>query len=785
MKLRTQISLFLFLFGLLPLFAALIINVPMIFDRIESLYHKAYLQNLRAGFGDLDQHIARRHEMARLLAKFPEPGMLVNAGDAQTAGGLLEARSAYIAWLNQVLVDQLDIVRILFLDGAGNVRFWLDRDNTSRLLEPGRGPVGHSNRAFIQAGLELQPGVVLTGPIVFDHETVDVDPNKFMQLGLISPFIPRATTGADEADARAGAVIVYMDVGGLASAYRGVYWAHADGRYLGSERDETAATTVFEDFPGLQELFGRGELDIWEYQGQQVLWVPLFATELSGPLWAGRSVDASPIAKLRRAIEIRVATIVVGLLLVVFVVARFIALRTERLGHELTDGISRVMEHDEVVDFSWSRPEELRMLGSNLTRLAETHTEHSRALRDYAHELEESNRFKSEFLANVSHELRTPLNSILLLAKMLAESGGQQPDEQEKQARVIHAAGADLKALIDNILDLSRIEAQKMSLLTEPVNLRELLNGVIDLLRPQYVDKRLSLEIEAEPAAPESVVSDSDKLRQILINFLSNAVKFTRQGGVTVRLQSCPADTVPAYAACISVADTGIGIPPGKQEVIFEAFKQADGSTSRRFGGTGLGLTISRELALLIGGEIRIESEPGKGSVFTLLLPGVAPQQRQDGTGEEPSVREAREDVREAPIPEADYSGRRVLLVDDDMRNLLAMTPLLERWNLSVMAAGDGHEALETLQSDGDFDLILMDIMMPELDGYEVTRQIRSTPAFAHLPVIALTARAGYEDRRASLEAGANECLVKPVDPVELKAMLDDFLNTAAGTIVT
>ena len=119
------------------------------------------------------------------------------------------------------------------------------------------------------------------------------------------------------------------------------------------------------------------------------------------------------------------------------------------------------------------------------------------------------------------------------------------------------------------------------------------------------------------------------------------------------------------------------------------------------------------------------------------------------------------------------------------MRNLLALTPLLERWNLSVMAAGDGHEALETLRLDGEFDLILMDIMMPELDGYEVTRQLRSTPAFAHLPVIALTARAGYEDRRASLEAGANECLVKPVDPVELKAMLDDFLNTAAGTLVS
>jgi signal transduction histidine kinase/CheY-like chemotaxis protein len=784
MKLRTQISLFLFLFGLLPLFAALIINIPLIFDRIESLYHKAHLQNLRAGFSDLDQHIARRQEMARLLAKFPEPGMLVDSSDPQTAKGLSDARSAYIAWINQVLVDQLDVVRILFLDEAGKVRFWLDRNNNSRLLELGKGPVGQIDRAFIQAGMKLQPGTVLTGPIVFDRETVDVEPNKFMQLGLISPFVPQLPGGSDKTNGQAGAVVVYMDVGGLAGAYRGVYWAHSDGRYLGRENNEPAGATAFEDFPGLEELFRRGELDLWEYQGQQVLWVPLFATELSGPLWAGRSVDASPIAKLRRVIEIRVATIVVGLLLVVFVVARFIALRTEGLGHELTDGISRVIEHDEAVKFSWRRPEELRAIGNNLTRLAETHKEHSRALREYASELEESNRFKSEFLANVSHELRTPLNSILLLSKLLTDCSTQEPGEREKQAQVIHAAGSDLKALIDNILDLSRIEARQMSLVAEQVNLHELLDSIIELLRPQYDDKGLSLELVVDPVLPESVVSDSDKLRQILVNFLSNAVKFTRQGGVTVRLQACPQDAATDCAVCISVADTGIGIPPGKQEVIFEAFKQADGSTSRHFGGTGLGLTISRELAHLVGGEIRIESEPGKGSVFSLLLPETMPQHRTDEGDDKPTIRAAREDVQETPIPEADYAGRRILLVDDDMRNLLALTPLLERWNLSVMAAGDGHEALETLRSDGDFDLILMDIMMPEQDGYEVTRQIRSTPAFAHLPVIALTARAGYEDRRTSLEAGANECLVKPVDPVELKAMLDDFLDTAKGTVV-
>ena len=476
------------------------------------------------------------------------------------------------------------------------------------------------------------------------------------------------------------------------------------------------------------------------------------------------------------------ATIVIGLLIVVFVVARLIALWSERLGKELTDGISHVMERDEAVNFSWQRPEELRALGNNLTRLAETHSGHSRALREYALELEESNRYKSEFLANISHELRTPLNSILLLSKMLADSSEQPPDERQKQARVIHAAGTDLRGLIDNILDLSRIEARQVSLHAGEIELKVLLDSILELLKPQYDEKGLTLELQVGTGAPDIVISDKEKLRQILVNFLSNAVKFTEQGGVVVSLQACPGDGVPDYRVCISVTDTGIGIPASKQVLIFESFKQADGSTSRRFGGTGLGLAISRELARLVGGDIRIDSEPGKGSTFTLLLPAVMPAEQEYMAADRQVSVEVQEEPQAEAIPDADYSGKRVLLVDDDMRNLLTLTPLLERWGISVMAAGDGQEALETLQSDGGFDLVLMDIMMPELDGNEVIRQLRKTPAFARLPVIALTARAGHEDRRTSLEAGANDCLVKPVDLFELKAMLDDYLDNDIAT---
>ena len=781
MKLRTQISLFLFLFGLVPLFAAILINVPLIFDRIELLYHKAYLQNLREGFSDLDQHIARRHETVRLLAKFPEPGMLPAGSGRPSAGDLEVARSRYVEWLNQLLLDQLDIARILFLDKDGQVQYWLEKGDVSGGVVPRKDTAAYSNPQFIQAGLKLQPGGVLTGPIVFNREAGEDSPHQFMQLGLVSPVYNLANLEPGSTGSKQGVVIAYLDIGGLANAYQGVFWVQNDGSYLVQDEPESKAFSAFDDFQGLEDIFSKGELALWEKDEQQVLWVPLFITEDSGPLWVGRSVDPSPIAKLRHAIEVRVVTIVLGLLMVVFVVARLIALRTERLGHELTDGISRVIEHDEPVNFAWQRPEELHVLGKNLTRLSITHTEHSKALRDYASELEESNRYKSEFLANVSHELRTPLNSILLLSKMLADDGRErQPHEDLKQARVIHAAGNDLRALIDNILDLSRIEARQMSLHPERISLYDLLDDIRQLLKPQYDEKGLSLTIDIDKDAPEFIETDKEKLRQILINFLSNSVKFTSRGGAKMHLQAYASQSGGKYIACISVIDTGIGIPDDKQRVIFEAFKQADGSTSRRFGGTGLGLTISRDLAHLMGGDIRLESQPGEGAVFSLLLPEHMPTiaERDDRAV---SAGEAGTGEQQASIPEADYAGTRVLLVDDDVRNLLALTPLLERWGMQIMAAGDGREALETLETEGHFDIVLLDIMMPELNGYEVAREIRSKPAYADLPVIALTARAGEEDLKDCLVAGANDHLVKPIDVMELKTLLDKYLTKTGG----
>jgi two-component system chemotaxis sensor kinase CheA len=262
------------------------------------------------------------------------------------------------------------------------------------------------------------------------------------------------------------------------------------------------------------------------------------------------------------------------------------------------------------------------------------------------------------------------------------------------------------------------------------------------------------------------------------VNFLSNALKFTDQGGATLQLsRNCDEDADPCPLA-ISVQDSGIGIPAEKQALVFEAFSQVDGSTSRRHGGTGLGLTISQELAKLIGGHIVMKSQEAVGSTFTLLLPLSVPENDIPEGRDRPAAdtEKKRGSDERTEIPEAHYTGSRVLVVDDDLRNLLALTPLLERWDIGVVAAGDGHEALDTLNDDGDFDLVLMDLMMPEMDGFKTIEKMRADTDLKTLPIIALTAKTADEDRNKALASGANDFLSKPVEPIELKRLLDRYL---------
>ncbi len=782
MKLRTQILSLLLLFGLAPLIAVIVFNVPLVLGQLELFYHKAHLQNLRADFRDLDQHLASRHEMVRLLGKLPDAAILLDDSPDDPAMPISLATYRYTQWVNRILPDQVDIIQISFLDRQGKERFSLERDKDTFEWIPLLPLKGRPERGFVEAGIGLGPGGVLVSPISANPEAGEEDPRRFMNLWLISPVIASPTNSATAQTQPIGTVVMSIDVGGMAKAYRNTYWVHDDGTYLRYEGKSQQQTSAFHDFPGLDQIFAKRELGLWEGLGrEQIIWVPLFATDRAGPLWVGRRVDPSPIQEFRRALELRMAVIVLTLIVLVLLVARWFAVRAERLGNELTHGIQRVLEGNAPLRFNWRRPEELRALGENLTQLAETHARNSQALKAHAAELEESNRYKSEFLANVSHELRTPLNSILLLSKMLAADEDQRiSGNRKRQAEVINEAGTDLQALIDDILDLSRIEARKTGFRLEQIDLHELLESLIELVRPQADERGLSLRLQVEEDAPDSIVSDRDKVRQIVKNFLSNALKFTRAGSITVKLDRNTDEDAKHHPVRIVVSDTGIGIPPEKHEVIFEAFKQADGSTSRRYGGTGLGLTISRELAHLMGGRIELESEEDKGSAFSLYLPLELDRRLLDAEHVRTEPKQKSSEQHESAVPVADFGRRAILVVDDDVRNLLALTPMLERWNLRVTAAGDGLEALETL-SEEEFDLVLMDIMMPGMDGYETIRRIRAQEKTRHLPIVALTAKAGREDQDKCIAAGADDYLVKPVQSNNLKDTIDRMLDVEKG----
>ncbi|WTL45733.1 HAMP domain-containing protein [Streptomyces sp. NBC_01497] len=487
-------------------------------------------------------------------------------------------------------------------------------------------------------------------------------------------------------------------------------------------------------------------------------------------------------------------------------------------------------------------------------------------LEERAEQLAVSMRYKSEFLANMSHELRTPLNSLLILAKLLADNAESNlSPKQVEFAETIHGAGSDLLQLINDILDLSKVEAGKMDVSPTRIALVQLVDYVEATFRPLTAEKGLDFSVRVSPELPATLHTDEQRLLQVLRNLLSNAVKFTDTGAVELVIRPARADVPIAIREqlleagslreadgdliAFSVTDTGIGIAASKMRVIFEAFKQADGTTSRKYGGTGLGLSISREIARLLGGEIHAASEPGRGSTFTLYLPlnagelppqgysqaartnrDAAPRLASEGrTGavEAPAGIESSERLPELPAggtqhqeaqavatgaaraeraprrpghvpavvsleePAADaeagesaaprrtvsFSAEKVLIVDDDVRNVFALTSVLEAHGLTVLYAENGREGIEVLEQHDDVTVVLMDIMMPEMDGYETTTAIRRMPQFAGLPIIALTAKAMKGDREKAIESGASDYVTKPVDSDQLLLMMADYMR--------
>nr|VFK41323.1 MAG: Signal transduction histidine kinase [Candidatus Kentron sp. SD]VFK47272.1 MAG: Signal transduction histidine kinase [Candidatus Kentron sp. SD] len=823
MRLRSQIFLILLLFGLAPLVALVIISFPVILDRLnhlESIYHDSYRRFFHAEFRDLTQHLFSRNEMVRLLAKAPEPGFLLERPrpirEAPGAPGrffpparmdprarnasLQMARGWYTNWVNRILRDQKDIVQILFLDKKGNAQFWLERNPETLVFESTRQAHDRPTSAFIDAETRLSPDGLLMSNISVNPKAAETDPRYVMILRWISPIVRYGRSGAKSL---LGTVVISIDVSQLSKAFRDTYWVHSDGHYLSvAGGGDIGSRTAFDDFPGLRRIFDNingkePEPGIWKGKdGKHVIWIPWFSTEQSGILWVGRQVSSSPVTEiLKWELPIRVVAIVLSLIAVVLIVASWFASRAERLGRELTDGIRRVVAYSEPVRFLWHRPQELREFGENLTKLTEIHARHTDALKAHSRELEESNRYKSEFLANVSHELRTPLNSIILLSKMLAENADRQLSaDHVNQSRVIHTAAQDLRALIDDILDLSRIDAKQVVLTMEPIDLHVLFAGLLELVEPQIAEKSLDLRIKFEEDAPSSLVSDNEKVRQILKNFLSNAIKFTQGGEITMRAARNTFEDSVQCPIRISIQDTGIGIPPEKLEVVFEAFQQADGSTNRRYGGTGLGLTISRELAELLGGRIQLESEVGKGSTFSLLLPMAWQPESEQLMGNQITTvsppllhNEPDKSIEDGPRDLAvngDFHGKKILIIDNDIHALLSLAPQLERWGLVVTAAFDAEEVSDTLAEDGPFDLVLINVDLPDKDGYEIIFQIRDQEPFQEIPIVALTTEHTQEARKCCLAAGAVDCIVKPVHPSRLRNLLAGHLIPGNNSIM-
>jgi signal transduction histidine kinase/DNA-binding response OmpR family regulator/HAMP domain-containing protein len=555
-----------------------------------------------------------------------------------------------------------------------------------------------------------------------------------------------------------------------------------------------------------------------------------------------------------------------------------------------------------------------------------------RALEEKAEQLEITSKYKSEFMANMSHELRTPLNSLLILSKLLADNPQNNLSEKQVEfARTINSAGSDLLNLINDILDLSKIESGTVTIEVGDMPMESLKQHMERTFRQVAADKGLDFNVEFDSNLPDTIRTDEKRLQQVVLNLLSNAFKFTAKGSVTLAVRcaesgwsgSNPVLRNSDRAIEIAVTDTGIGIPQDKQRLIFEAFQQADGTTSRKYGGTGLGLSISREIARLLGGEIHVRSKTGEGSTFTLFIPlettalqspvpgtqarydnsgAVVPtalpsnfevNDDRDELGNHPFVLIVEDDptfasilldaaheaglkgvvstagagtlamarklqpsaitldlgladidgfvlldllkhdpdTREVPIqvisgaersrsvikmgaagviekpaeradlvalfksllkdadkkprrkakrkgtpplkrPVPELAGAKILIVDDDIRNIFSLTSVLESHDVEVLHAERGKDGILILEQTPDVDVALIDIMMPDMDGYETMQQIRENRELADLPLIAVTAKAMKGDRQKCLDAGASDYIAKPVDIELLLALL-------------
>jgi signal transduction histidine kinase len=472
------------------------------------------------------------------------------------------------------------------------------------------------------------------------------------------------------------------------------------------------------------------------------------------------------------------------------------------LAREANRTAGRLRDYREQAD---RHAEQLRDAYATLEARNATLVAAQQLLEERATELARASRYKSEFLANMSHELRTPLNSIMILSKVLSEKqdGGRgMTDKQVEFATLIHRSGEELLALINEVLDLAKIEAGKQELVFELLRLDDFADYLRRMFAPLAAQKHLGFTVEVTGDLPLAIRTDRTRLAQILRNLIANAFKFTERGAVAVRIASGARSASAAAAGSdlaaivdpivIAVTDTGIGVAADKQAWIFEAFAQAETGISRKYGGTGLGLTIARQLATRLGGDLAVASSVGAGSTFSVILPADGPHDddraasRTKGAVTLPPL-SADDDERpitatyllaalEPRAREPVLDGKTVLVVDDDMRNVYSLSTALSAQRLHVVTAADGQEALDELDRHPMLDAMLLDLTMPRMDGLEALGRIRAQSRFRDLPIIVLTGRIMPGERERCIAAGASDYLPKPVDVGELLGVLRTWL---------